>query len=136
MDINHIALGARDPVGLAEFYERVFGLRRMHVAYMPDGSRLRAVWLEVAPHVVLMIEYARRSGSPPGEFEIASFPPGYRLITLSIDRSQRDHWLKRLADAGVDVVHESDYTLYVLDPEGNPFGLSWFDVGAYLTENH
>jgi glyoxylase I family protein len=55
--------------------------------------------------------------------------PGLQLLALRIAISTRDDWERRLAGAGVPVVHRTAYTIYVRDPEGNRIGLShWPDA--------
>ncbi|HSY39843.1 MAG TPA: hypothetical protein VLA79_09950, partial [Polyangia bacterium] len=56
---------------------------------------------------------------------------GYLMIALRITAAARADWEGRLAAAGVAVVHRTDYTLYLADPEGNRVGLShWPDAAG------
>ncbi|HLK92546.1 MAG TPA: lactoylglutathione lyase, partial [Polyangia bacterium] len=56
---------------------------------------------------------------------------GYLMIALVIAREARAGWVARLAAAGVAIVQQTDYTLYVADPEGNRVGLShWPEPAA------
>jgi hypothetical protein len=56
---------------------------------------------------------------------------GYLMIALRITPAARPDWEARLAAARVVVVHRTDYTLYLADPEGNRIGLShWPDAVA------
>ena len=53
---------------------------------------------------------------------------GIHLVALAIERGTRDAWEAHLTAAGHPIVHHTDYTLYVRDPEGNRVGLShWPD---------
>ena len=56
---------------------------------------------------------------------------GIHLVALAIERGTRDAWEAHLTAASHEIVHRTDYTLYVRDPEGNRVGLShWPEADA------
>lgn len=137
--INHIALGALDPVGLAGFYEGVLGLVRRHEAR--DERGVRAVWLDLGASGVLMIERSSRSQTAgvssareADDVPAGPPPPGGFFFALNIKRESLAEHEARLAGAGVIILQRSDYTIYFRDPEGNRVGLSWFDPAEYLSD--
>ncbi len=130
--VHHVAIAVRDLEAVEPFYIRVLGLpvlRRwpMTGEATGDEKRDRAVWLDLGAGAFLALERAAdagvaRAGAP------ADRAQGYLMIALRISRAARADWEARLAGAGVAVVHRTDHTLYVADPEGNRVGLShWPD---------
>ena len=53
---------------------------------------------------------------------------GLFLVALRIGAEDRGGWKERLARAGVEVYHQTRYTIYVRDPEGNRVGFSHYPV--------
>jgi hypothetical protein len=54
--------------------------------------------------------------------------PGWHCVALGIAAADRGAWRQRLEEAGYPVERETDYTLYVRDPDGQLVGLShWPD---------
>lgn len=124
LGLHHLALKARDPARLAEFYVTTFQLRELKRHH--DEVGLRSVWLELG-EAILMIERANTPGPTP----IAELdPPGLHLLSLRIAADQHQPWRERLTALGVPITHGSAYTIYLLDPEGNRLGLSsWPEPG-------
>jgi hypothetical protein len=56
--------------------------------------------------------------------------PGLHLVALQISLSERPAWAAHLAQARHPVYQQTDYTIYVLDPEGNRVGLSHWPRGT------
>lgn len=130
MRLHHLALKARDPERVAAFYRDVLGLsehRRHH-----DARGLRSIWLDLEPGV-LMVERADAEGPGADARPFAEDPPGWHLLALALPRGERAAWRRRLDEAGVRVEHETEYTLYVRDPEGHRVGLSELDWAETLT---
>ena len=127
--VHHVAIVVRDLEAAEAFYTRVLGLpvlRRWPVA--GDERRDRSVWLDLGEGAFLALERAEaeiaRADAP------ADRAQGYLMIALRITRAARADWEARLAATGVAVVHRTDYTLYVADPEGNRVGLSHWPAAA------
>jgi catechol 2,3-dioxygenase-like lactoylglutathione lyase family enzyme len=133
--VHHVAIAVRDLETLEAFYTGVLGLpilRRWPEA--GDKKPDRSVWLDLGSGAFLALE---RSNVPDLADDVARTGPsvvrthGFLMIALRITRAARPDWEARLAAAGVAVVHRTDYTLYVADPEGNRIGLShWPDAVA------
>jgi glyoxylase I family protein len=132
--VHHVAIAVRDLEAVEAFYVGVLGLpilRRwpMTGKAAGDQTRDRSVWLDLGSGAFLALERAADSevarGAAPAERL-----HGYLMIALRIARAARPDWEARLAAAGVAVVHRTDHTLYVADPEGNRIGLSHWPDGA------
>jgi catechol 2,3-dioxygenase-like lactoylglutathione lyase family enzyme len=125
--VHHVAIAVRDLEGGEAFYTRVLGLpilRRWPIA--GDEKRDRSVWLDLGEGAFLALERADPEIARPGAPHDRAL--GHLMIALRISRAARADWEARLAAAGVAVVHRTDYTLYLADPEGNRIGLShWPD---------
>jgi glyoxylase I family protein len=123
LGLHHLALKARDPAGLAEFYASTFELTELK--RHQDELGLRSVWLQLGEGI-LMIERADTPGPPPTDAD----PPGLHLLSLRIGADQHQTWRVRLGTLGIPIVRSSPYTLYLVDPEGNRLGLSsWPEPG-------
>ena len=90
----------------------------------------RALWLTLGPTEAeggfLALEAC--VGAPVAA-DFRDPTPGLFLLSLRIDAKSRVAWEERLRAADVPVVHRSDFTLYLRDPEGNRVGLShWPDA--------
>lgn len=121
--VHHVAIGVRDLARCEAFYTGVLGLPVLRRWPAADGTGDRSVWLDLGRGAFLALE--RVAGAAPAG---VSGGPGYLMVALAIARAARGAWEARLGAAGVAVVHRTDYTLYVADPEGNRVGLShWPD---------
>lgn len=120
--LHHVAIKASDPDRVAAFYRDVLGLAEVARHALPGGGT-RSVWLECGG-AILMVERSMAGTASAAPAEFAQDPPGVHLVALRIDAGQRDAWRQRLAAAGRPVVHETEWTLYTQDPEGNRIGLS------------
>ncbi|HYO54094.1 glyoxalase, partial [Archangium sp.] len=85
-----------------------------------DGS-LRSVWVGVAGGGFLALEEV--TGEPErGPFRDER--PGLFLLALRISKAERARVVEDFARAGVALEHETRWTVYVRDPEGNRVALS------------
>lgn len=120
--VHHLAIVTADLGRSERFYGGVIGLpviRRWNDA----AGAARAVWLDLGGGAFLALE--RAADEAPRRADTA---PGWHCVALRIERSARQAWRSRLADAGHPVERESDFTLYVRDPDGQLLGLShWPD---------
>jgi glyoxylase I family protein len=121
--VHHIAVKVVDLAAAERFYVSLLGLpilRRWPAADRPGD---RSLWLDLGGDAFLAVE--RAEASAPSKPENS---PGLHLLALAIPRAERDAWMARLAAAGHPVYHQTDYTLYTRDPEGNRVALShWPD---------
>ena len=121
--IHHVAVKVADLARAEAFYAGLLGLRVLRRWPMPDGNGERSLWLDLGAGAFLALERADRI--EPAKAEDA---PGIHLVALSIPRGERASWIAKLAQAGHPVYQQTDYTIYVRDPEGNRIGLShWPD---------
>jgi catechol 2,3-dioxygenase-like lactoylglutathione lyase family enzyme len=129
---HHHAIKVRNLAAAEAFYVGVLGLvveKRWHYEAGALRTGLRSLWLRTdasAPAGFLALEQAESA-----EGKLASTEPdrpGHFLFALRIDATEREAWRAHLAQAGHPVSHETTFTLYVLDPEGNRLGLSHHPV--------
>ena len=120
---HHLAIQCADLERAERFYRGVLGLPVLR-RWPLEGGGDRSVWLATgegsdAPFLAL-----ERADRPPGERPWRDGEPGLHLVALRIAAADRQGWEDRLAAAGVEVIHRTQWTLYLRDPEGNRVGLS------------
>ena len=115
--VHHIALKVRDLAACEQFYAGTLGLPVMKRAADETGER--SVWLDLGNGAILMLE--RAGDGPTDGSTFADAAPGLHLLALRIERGDRERFAARLS-----VVAETEFTLYVRDPEGNRVGLSHY----------
>jgi catechol 2,3-dioxygenase-like lactoylglutathione lyase family enzyme len=112
------------------FYGGVLGLSVLRRWQGEDGEGEdgeRSIWFDLHDGGFLAVE--RVAGTPRAREGFYTDDLGIHLVALAIKRGDRDAWEAHLTAAGVPIVHRTDYTLYVRDPEGNRVGLShWPDA--------
>lgn len=122
---HHLAIQVRDVDRQAAFYREVLGLTEQARHHRPDGS-LRSVWMALPDGGFLALEAA--TGAPAAHaLPDAPFKhdePGLLLLALRIDRAERADVLRALERHGVAVSHQSRWSVYLRDPEGNRIALS------------
>ena len=117
---HHLAIQVRDLEKVTAFYREVLGFSELKRHHRPDGS-LRSVWVEVPGGGFLALEEV--TGEPePGPFR--NEQPGLVLLAFRISKAGRAGAVEALARAGVPLEHETRWTVYVRDPEGNRVALS------------
>jgi glyoxylase I family protein len=121
---HHVAIKVRDLAAAERFYCGILGLLLQRRWPSSDGQGDRSLWLDLGAGTFLALERAILTREPLAEEE-----PGLHMVALRIERDQRQAWIERLAAAGVPPYRQTDYTIYVRDPEGNRIGLShWPEV--------
>ena len=85
----------------------------------------RSIWLGLGAGAFLAVERFT------GEVEAGPIDrAGWHCVALGIESAARGSWRQRLTDAGFPVERESEFTLYVRDPEQNLVALSHYpDAG-------
>ena len=112
MRIHHLAFRTHDLARLVDFYVSVLALR------VRERRGDRSVWLDVGD-AILMLERAE-----PGEPDV---PAGsMELVAFDIQHGTRLGYLARLAEAGVAIEQQTEFTLYFRDPDGRRVGLSHY----------
>ena len=117
---HHLAIQVHDLERVSAFYRDVLGLTEQARHRAEDGT-VRSVWLQLEDGGFLALE--RVEGNPMGD-DFKSPHLGLHLLALRIPRDERAAVLSRLKRLGVAVDHQSRWTVYVRDPEGNRIGLS------------
>jgi glyoxylase I family protein len=121
---HHIAVKVADLARAESFYVSVLGLPVLRRWPSSDGRQDRSVWLDLGNGAFLALE---RCEAGPTKSEDA---PGIHLVALRIRRAERDAWARKLAQAGCPIYRETEFTLYLQDPEGNRVGLSHWPEAA------
>ncbi len=117
---HHLAIQVTEVEKVARFYREVLGVEEVARHLREDGT-LRSIWVTVGGGMFLAIEQ--------GDGLLAQEPfrhprPGLFLIALRIASQEREAALARLASLKVEVVHQTRWTVYFRDPEGNRVALS------------
>ncbi|MDQ3265550.1 MAG: VOC family protein [Myxococcota bacterium] len=117
---HHLAIQVGDVERVTRFYREVLGLPEQVRHLRPDGT-VRSVWLQLPGSTFLAVEAA----SGPVEAQpFRTDRPGILLVALRIAREDRAAMVEELNRAGVPIVHQTRWTVYVQDPEGNRVALS------------
>ncbi|MBU8897835.1 glyoxalase [Corallococcus sp. H22C18031201] len=117
---HHVAIQAKDVERVTAFYRDLLGFPELTRHRRPDGS-LRSIWVGVPGGAFLAIEAVE--GTPP-EQPFRHEHPGLLMLAFRIPRGERAEAVETLARAGVALEHETRWTVYVRDPEGNRVALS------------
>jgi glyoxylase I family protein len=118
--LHHVALQVRALAPMVAFYREVLGLSLLAEHPGPNGAP-RSVWLGL-PGAFLALETVTGPTVAPAGFR--NEVPGWFLVALRISATDRERVRAELARARVPVEHETEWTLYVRDPEGNRVALS------------
>jgi len=129
MHVHHIAVKVADLARAEAFYVGVLGLPVLRRWPRPAGSGDRSLWLELGGGAFLALEHAEATGAEKSEDD-----PGIHLVALHIARGEREAWIAKLAEAGHPIYHQTAYTLYARDPEGNRIGLSHWPRKVGVTD--
>lgn len=121
LGFHHLAIQVNDVERCAAFYRDVLGLPERVRHSQPDGS-VRSIWLELGEGQGFIALEKTAAAFEPTEFRHAYV--GHHLLGLRIAREERKAMLSELASRGVKVEHETRWTFYIRDPEGNRIGLS------------
>jgi glyoxylase I family protein len=118
--LHHVALQVRALGPMVAFYREVLGLRVLAEHPGPDGAP-RSVWMGL-PGAFLALETV--TGMPAPRAPFRNQAPGWFLVALRISAVDRERVRAELERARVPVEQETEWTLYVRDPEGNRVALS------------
>ncbi len=117
---HHVAVSVEDVARAARFYTGVLGLPEQARSHHEDGT-LRSVWVGLPDGSFVALE---KASAPRPAASFSDKPGAIHLLAFKIRREEREGWLRTFAEHGVQVVHQSRWTVYVEDPEGNRLGLS------------
>jgi len=118
---HHLAIQVKALEDVAGFYREVLGLTELERHHGPDG-RLRSIWMDVGAGAFLALERVEVAPAPDPAFRDGR--PGLFLVALRVARADRERIRGELERRGIPLVHETRWTLYVRDPEGNRIALS------------
>ncbi len=137
--LHHVAIQSKQREKLVQFYGDVLGLPKIR-------EQPHSVWFDVGG-IILMIEDCpvleapttldeAAIGTAPSQPKSASVHSqrwktdrvGYHLCALRISADDKPAWRTHLQHAGVVIDMESQYTLYIFDPDGNRVGLSHYSA--------
>lgn len=118
--LHHLAITVADLALAERFYAGVLGLP-VERRWADAAGDPRSIWLGLGGGAFLAVErYHGDADARTGD------RPGWHCVALGIDPGARASWRSRLAEAGSPVERESDFTLYVRDPEQNLVALSHY----------
>ena len=120
--VHHLAILVRDLAGAEQFYCGILGLAVLRRWPNADGTGERSIWVDTGDGAFLALE--RATGRAQADEDEDEKGDGWHLVALRIEAGDRKEWRERFARAGVAVYRETDFTIYVRDPEGNRVGLS------------
>lgn len=120
LGFHHLAIQVRDLDRSLHFYRDLLGLEELARHERPEGG-VRSVWVAVPGGGFLALE--KVSGEPEHR-EFRDELPGLFLLSLRIAPETRRSLVSELEQAGFPVIHQTRWTVYVRDPEGNRIGLS------------
>jgi glyoxylase I family protein len=123
LGFHHLAVQARDVARVAKMYLEVLGLSELKRFHRDDGT-LRSIWVSVGAGTrdFIAIE-SSPSDEPAGIL-------GYSMVALRIAPESRSLMIDRLSRHGVVIEKQTEWTMYVRDPEGNLVGLSHYPEPA------
>lgn len=117
---HHVAIQARDVERVTAFYRDLLGFPELTRHLRPDGT-LRSIWVGVPGGAFLAIEAV---ADEPEQTPFRHERPGLLMLAFRIPRADRSAAVQAFLRAGVHLEHETRWTLYVRDPEGNRVALS------------
>ena len=130
--VHHLAIQVRDLAAAERFYCDTLGLRVVRRWPAADGAGERSIWVDTGDGAFLALEVTTAAPrTPDGDAGCPALPrrpaPG-----RAAHRRRRPRAPGRSASrsAGVAVYHQTAFTIYVRDPEGNRIGLSHYPVPA------
>ena len=123
LGFHHVAIQCHDLAACEAFYREALGLEVLRRWPLPEGGD-RSVWLAVGEEGGFLA--LERADEVPSPRPWRDGRAGLHLVALRIPRGEREAWERRLALRGVEVIHRTRWTLYVLDPEGNRIGLTHY----------
>lgn len=116
---HHLAIQVRDVEATARFYREALGLPELARHAQEDGS-LRSIWLGLGDGFFAL----ERAGGTREREPFRTDRPGLHLVALRIPAAERSGAMAELARRGVAIEHETKWTFYFRDPEGNRVALS------------
>ncbi len=123
MRIHHLAVIAKDLGRSAHFYGHVLGLSEIRRWQNEKGDD-RSIWYSLGGDCFLAVEIA--SANSTANTAKSDGDPGWHCIALAILPSEREYYRIFLQNEGIAIERESNYTIYIRDPDGALIGLSHY----------
>jgi glyoxylase I family protein len=127
---HHLAIQVTQVEALVTFYRQVLGLTEQARYVRPDGT-LRSVWMAIPGGGFLALESCE-GPLVPDPFRAPT--PGLHLLAFRLFRNDRERWMSHLAAHGVEIVHQTRFSFYIRDPEGNRLAFSHHPEDAQPVE--
>ena len=126
--LNHIAIKSKQVEVLSDFYRRVLELPLLKT--FKDENGLRSIWLSLGTSILMLerSDYDEDKASTRTGFFVDK--PGYHLLAFTVSIEKQSVLRASLHDLEIKIEHESEYTIYFRDPDGNRIGLSNLDVSS------
>ena len=118
--MHHLAITVVDLARAERFYAGVLGLP-IERRWADAAGAPRSIWLGLGAGAFLAVERCVGDEAPRSIESV-----GWHCVALGIDPASRASWRARVAEAGFPVERESDFTLYLRDPEQNLVALSHY----------
>lgn len=124
LSLHHLAITVVDLALAERFYAGVLGLP-VERRWADAAGAPRSIWLGLGAGAFLAVERVA------GDVDARPLDgAGWHCVALGIEPAARASWRSRLAEAGFPVERDSDFTLYVRDPEQNLVALSHYPDAA------
>ncbi len=114
--LHHIAIKVCSLKKSREFYEKVFGWSVFDVK-TDEHQSPRAYWYKLG-EVIFMIETGGKLLTLGAESK--------GVIAFTISKSEREKFLRHLKNLNISITHESEFSIYFNDPDGNRLALSHY----------
>ena len=115
LHLHHLAIQVFDLERATQFYQSLFGLQELR-------RQAHSVWLEL-DGAILMLERCTQEAQPtPWKSE----QPGLFVLALQIEAGERAAFMARLQSNAVTLEHETKFSLYFRDPDGNRLAVSHY----------
>lgn len=113
--LHHLALRVSDLKKSLHFYHQLLGLPKIKDLQDENGA-LRSIWLK-ADAVIVMLEQTKVKEETTKQF-----------LAFSIQKKDRKKWEEYLGDQHIPITHETEHSIYFLDPEKNRVALSHYPL--------
>ena len=115
LGFHHLAIGVRDLAKVGAFYREVLGLAELK-RHSRETGQLRSIWFSLPGGGFVALE--QKEDAAPGN--------SFLVLSLRISAADRLRVIAELERRCIPVTHQTQWTVYFKDPEGNPLALSHY----------
>jgi glyoxylase I family protein len=115
LHLHHLAIQVFDLSRATKFYQSLFGLQEIR-------RQEHSVWLDLGG-AILMLERCTEE-NPPAPWK--SEYPGLFVLALEIQASEREAFRARLQEQDITIEHETKFSIYFKDTDGNRLAVSHY----------